>query len=212
MNLPNTTQNKPSPPPLYPWNAPFQVPELHVAQIAQTVPQGTMPLGPSLARFSYMHSMQTPSQSTTEGSWQYGNVGDNSFGHTYDLSGPATVGFLETAAQAGWYPKPASPSHDQPSDRGCYNGYMATPTCSFDNDPSLNSGQFSSRKRCSEEGGLSVSGQSASKKPRSKFRPERLEQTNNVRKIGSCRRCRIMKMRVSTLEASIPAAVAYCRL
>lgn len=129
------------------------------------------------------------SQPQSEAFQQFYDMNENPFGQPYNHISRAATFISTVGTQTGSIRNPGSLYPPQVMEPKCYNSHITNSSNSFEEDRVSNGGPSSTKKR------------------RRQFSPEGREKTKNVRRMGSCARCRIMKLKVS-----FPLLLLPCQL
>ena len=198
MDTPNAFRPQPRSSPLFSWNQninAFYDPQMHQTSLAQADPQRPTSMNAPLAYHTDFESMQT--QSTPCSPWSQVNLSDynpsqpqsEEFQHVYDFDeNPFLESYTHTNCPATFI----STSGPQTGSL-LYLGSSYPPQVMV---PKPENSHVTNSTNSFEEDGVSIGGPSSGKKRRRQFSPEGREKTKNVRKIGSCARCRKMKLKV----------------
>lgn len=173
----------------------FYNPQLPQPSLAQADPQHSIPINAPLAYRPDFESMQT--QSTPYSTWsqvnpsdynlsqpqseefqQIYNVNQNPFPQSYSQINCAPTFISMSGPQTGSLPNLGSLYPPPGMEPKTYNSHVTNSTKSF------------------EEERVSNGGPSSTNKKRRQFSPEDREKTKMVRTLGSCARCRKMKLKV----------------
>ena len=198
MDTPNAFRPQPMSSPLFSWNQnlnAFYDPQMPQPSLAQAYFQRPTSMNAPLAYRTDFESLQT--QSTPYSTWSQVNPSDynasqpqsEEFQHIYNLNenpfpepythSNSAATFISTSGpQTGSLLNLGSLLPPQMMEPKSHNSYVTNSTNSF------------------EEDGVSNGGPSNGKKRRRQFSPENREKTKNVRKLGSCARCKKMKLNV----------------
>ena len=165
-------------------------PQIHQPSPAQAYPQGSIGLSaPSAHR---TNSESVPTQYTPD------STGSQTNPSTYNLIQPHTeqlqpIYNMERHSHRQIYPQVSQPA-------------TFVPTNVIHNPSRLSPGSLQPSPKSTnsfEEDGLSHGGPSGTKRPR-QLSPGGRERAKNVRRMGSCARCRIMKLRASLPQLLLP--------
>ena len=110
---------------------------------------------------------------------QVHNMDENRFSQPYNHVGRAATFISTTRPQTGSIRGSGSLCPPQAMESKSHNPHLTNSTNSFEENRVLSSGPSSTKKR------------------RGQFSPEGREKTKNVRRLGACIRCRIMRLGVS---------------
>ena len=171
-------------------------PQVPQPSAAQADPQGSTRMSHPLAYCADSESMPTRftphstwsqinpsdynrSQPQSEGFQQFYDMDENPFRQPYNPIGRAATYISPSGTQIGSLRYPSSLYPPQMMEPKRYNSHITNSTNSFEEDRVSNGGPSSTKKR------------------RRQFSPEDREKTKNVRRLGACMRCRIMRLGVS---------------
>ena len=171
-------------------------PQVPQPSLAQADPQGSTRMSDPLAYCADSESM--PTRFTPYSTWSQINSSDynhsqpqsgavqqlygmerNPFRQPYNHTGRAATYISTNGTQTGSLRYPSSLYPPQVMEPNRYNSHITNSTNSFEGDR------------------VSSGGPSSTKKRRRQFSPEDREKTKNIRRLGACMRCRIMRLGVS---------------
>ena len=201
MDTPGAFRPQPASSPMFPWNmnmdayCPSQIP---LSSPAQADPRGSTRMSDPFAHYADSESMPTKytpysstwsqnnpsdynhSQPRSEAFHQVYEMDENQFKQPYNHIGRAATFISTSQPQTGSLRSSGSLCPPQAMEPKSHNPHTTTSTTnSFEEDRVPSSGPSSTKKR------------------RRQFSPERREKTKNVRRLGACIRCRIMRVGVS---------------
>ena len=211
MNTPYVFRPQQMSSPLFPWNMNMNMNAYYAPRVPQPSPaqanhQATTRMSAHLTYYTDSESMQTRytphstwsqinpsdynhSQPQSEAFQQLYNVNENQFGQPYNHISRAPTYISTSGTQTGSLRNPGSLHPSQTMESKGSKSHITNSINSFEEDRVSDGGPPSTKKR------------------RRQFGPEDREQTRNVRRMGSCERCRIMKLKVS-----FPVFLLPCQL
>ena len=207
MSTPDTFRPQPMSTPLFSWNMnAFTNPQLPQPSLAQADPQHSIPMNTPLAYPTDFESMRT--QSTPYSTWSQVNPSDynssqpqsEEFQQIYDVNQnpfPQPYSHINYAAT---FISTSGPQTGSPLNSG---SLYAPPLM----EPKWYNPHITNSINSFEEDGIPNGGPSRSKKRPRQFSPEDRENIKNVRKIGSCARCKRMKLKVMLPLLSLPSGM-----
>lgn len=209
MDTPDAFRPQPMSSPLFSWNMnmnAFDNPQLPQPSLAQADLQRTIPMNAPLAYLTDFESMRT--QSTPYSTWSQVNHSDynpsqpqsEEFQQIFDVNqNPFSQPYSHTNCAATFI-STSGPQTGSPLNLGSLYPYPVM-------EPKPYNSRITNSTNSFEEDGISNGGPSSTKKRRRQFSPEDREKTKNVRKMGSCARCRKMKLKVMLPLLSLPRQV-----
>ena len=183
-------------------------PRIPQASPAQASPRGTTRMDAPLAYCTDSESMSTRytpystwsqinpsdcnhSQPQSEAFQQLYDMDENPFGQSYNHISCVPTCFSTSGTQTGTLRNPGFLYPPQVMEPKRYNSHITNSTNSFEEDRVSNGCPSSTKKR------------------RRQFSPEDREKTKNVRRLGACMRCRIMRLGVSFSLLLVHVSFSY---